>query len=58
MYCVATTAIFVWSEKKGSFVVYEANSQFCCSGVVAGFYFYRIATGSPKDLSSKSDSVN
>ncbi|XP_066312799.1 protein FATTY ACID EXPORT 3, chloroplastic-like [Miscanthus floridulus] len=28
------------------------------SGVVAGLYFYRIATGSPKDLSSKSDSVN
>ncbi|WVZ68381.1 hypothetical protein U9M48_017327 [Paspalum notatum var. saurae] len=28
------------------------------SGVVAAFYFYRIATGSPKDLSSKSDSAN
>jgi len=28
------------------------------SGVVAGFYFYRIATGSPKDLRSKSDSAN
>nr|ACG33245.1 non-green plastid inner envelope membrane protein [Zea mays] len=28
------------------------------SGVVAGFYFYRIAAGSPKELSSNSDSVN
>ncbi|OEL19825.1 Protein FATTY ACID EXPORT 3, chloroplastic [Dichanthelium oligosanthes] len=28
------------------------------SGVVAAFYFYRIATGGRKDLSSKSDSAN
>ncbi|CAL4960724.1 unnamed protein product [Urochloa decumbens] len=28
------------------------------SGVVAAFYFYRIATGAPKGLSSKNDSAN
>jgi len=28
------------------------------SGVVTAFYFYRIATGAPKDLSSKNDSAN
>jgi len=28
------------------------------SGVVAAFYFYRMATGAPKDLSSKNDSAN
>jgi hypothetical protein len=38
--------------------MYETNFELCCSGVVAAFYFYRIATGAPKDLSSKNDSAN